>query len=291
MRRIALRAVVGVTVAFGVAAAPASAAPPCENVGAFVRGLDAGDPVATGRSTVAITISGQDEGQISNVVASFPAPASVQATLTAPGKVALAMNVPSAGNVTLTISWDELTHSTPPGSTESVVTCTQTERIPLRAVKPASIGVRGEGTAFANGIVARFPLYGCKAPLVAAPVTITVRYRLGPKRRAFGPTPIPPAPTARSPKLVFVVPKPCGDTVPRQRVALPGKGSVSGGKSAGSQFEAIAARRARGRYAYGAHMRVEFAQPGFKTVRFDVTGYFHLGASGKASSTTVRRLR
>ena len=38
-------------------------------------------------------------------------------------------------------------------------------------------------------------------------------------------------------------------------------------------------------------MRVEFAQPGFKTVRFDVTGYFSLSAGGKASSTTVRRLR
>jgi hypothetical protein len=291
MRRIALRAAVGVMVAFGVVAAPASAAPPCENIHAEVRGLSDGDPVATGRSTAAITISGQDEGEISNVVASFPAPASVQATLTGRGKFSLAMNLPSAGSVTLTVSWDELTASTPPGSTERVVTCTQTTRIALRAVKPAAIGVRGENTGFENGIVARFPLYGCKAPLVAAPVTVTVRYRLGPKRRAFGPVPIPRAPTARSPKLVFVVAKPCGDTVARQRVALPGRGSVSGGKSAGGQFEVIAARRAPGRYAYGAHLRVEFAQPGFKTVRFDVTGYFSLGAGGKASGTTVRRLR
>ena len=51
-------------VTLGVAAAPASAAPPCQNISAFVRGLDNGDPVATGRSTVAITISGQDEGPI-----------------------------------------------------------------------------------------------------------------------------------------------------------------------------------------------------------------------------------
>ena len=291
MRRVALRAAVGVTVAFGVAAAPASAAPPCQSVNAVVSGLSDGDPVATGRSTAAITISGQDEGEISNVVASFPAPATVQATRTAPGKFALAMNLPSAGSVTLTISWDELTANTPPGSTESVVTCTQTERIALRAVKPAAIGVRGENTGFENGIVGRFPLYGCKAPLVAAPVTITVRYRLGPRRRAFGRVPIPPAPTARSPKLVLLVPKPCGDTIPRQRVALPGRGSVSAGKSAGGQFEAVAARRAPGRYAYGAHLRVEFAQPGFKTVRFDVAGYFSLSAGGKASSTTVRRLR
>jgi hypothetical protein len=290
VRRTTIPTVLGVTVALGVAAAPASAAAPCTSIHAEARGLGDGDPVATGRSTTAITISGQDEGAISNVVASVPAPASAQATLTAPGKFALALNLPSAGRVTLTLSWDELTAATPPGSTEPVVTCTQTQRIALRAVRPAAIGVRGDGTGFEDGIVAHFPFLGCRALLVAAPVTVTVRYRLGPKRGP-GRVPVPRAPTARSPKLVFVLPQPCGDTVARKRVTLPGKGSVGGGKTAGGQFEVFAARRARGRYAYAAHLRVAFAQPGFKTVHFDVTGNFNLSAGGKASSTEVRRLR
>jgi hypothetical protein len=278
------------TVAFGLTAAPAFAAPPCQNINAVVGGLDDGNPVATGRSTIPITISGQDEGEITNVVASAPAPATAQATLTAPGKYALALNIPSPGSITLTLSWDERAPNPDLNSNEYVVPCTQTTRITVRAWRPAAIGVRGEGTGFENGIVGRFPFAGCRAPVVAAPITITARYRLGPRRRAYGRIPIPRAPDARSPKLVFVVARPCVGTVTRQRIKLPGKGSLSGGSSEGSSFEVVAARRARGRYAYAAHLRVDFAQPGFKTVRFDVTGYFQLGAGGKGSSTTVRRL-
>ena len=245
MRRTSFSAILGVLVMLGAAAAPASAAPPCRSIHAEARGLGDGDAVATGRSTVAITISGQDEGQITNVAASVPAPAGVQVTQTAPGKFALALNVPSPGSITLTLSWDELTADTPPGTTEPVVTCTQAARIPLKAVRPAAVGVRGEGTGFANGIEAHFPFHGCDALLVASPLRITVRYRLGPRRGGGGRVPIPRAPTARSPKHVFVVPKPCGDTIPSQRTKLPGRGSLAAGKTTGGQFGAIASRRAR----------------------------------------------
>lgn len=285
-------ALLGVAFAMVVGAAPASAAAPCQSVHATVQGLEDGNAVATGSSTTPITISGQDEGQITNVVASVPAPGTAQATQTAPGKYALAMNLPAAGSFTLTLSWDEQTADTPAGTTERTVTCTQTTQIALRAFKPAALGVQGEGSGFENGIVSRFSFRGCKAPVVLGPVIITVRYRLGPTlHRPVRPIPIPSAPNARSPKLVFVVPKPCGEVIPRRRVTLPGSGSVSAGKVAGSQFEVVAARRSRGRYYYGAHLRVEFAQPGFKTVRFDVTGTFFLGAGGKGSGTDVRRLR
>ena len=290
MRSIILAAL-GVAVALTAGATPALAAAPCNSVNAVVRGLDENDVVTTGRSTTAITISGQSEGEISNVVASVPAPAGAQATLTAPGKVALAMNLPSAGRITLTLSWDELTHDTPPGSNESVVTCTQTTRIPLRVARPAALGVAGEETGFVNGVVAEFVFPGCRALLVAAPVTVTVRYRLGPKRRAYGPVPIPAAPTARSPKLVLVLARPCGpEKFPTQRATLPGRGSVSIGPGE-RPLAVVAKRRFAGRGAYGAHYIVEFAQPSFRTVRFDVTGYFSLGAGGKASASNIRRLR
>lgn len=287
MRSIILAAL-GAAVALTAGAAPAFAAPPCTSVNAVVRGLDENEVVATGRSTTAITISDQSQGEISNVVASVPAPASAQATLTAPEKVALALNLPSAGRITLTVSWDELTYDP---SSDSVVTCTQTERIPLQVVRPAALGVVGEETGFVNGVVAEFAFPGCRALLVAAPVTVTVHYRLGPKRRAYGPVPIPAAPTARSPKLVLVLARPCGpNPVPTQRATLPGRGSVTIGP--GERRMAVTAkRRFAGRGAYGAHYIVEFAQPGFRTVRFDVTGYFSLGAGGKASGSNIRRLR
>ena len=281
MRRTAIPAALGLTVALGILAAPASAAP-CPNIRAEARGLDDGAPVPTGHSTTALTISGQYEGAISNVVASVPAPGSAQATLTAPGRVMLALNLPSAGSVTLTLSWDEVTPDGP---------CTQTTRIVLRAVRPAAIGAVGKGTGFENGIVARFSFGGCRALLLATPVTVTVRYRLGPVRPATTrPLLTPPAPTARSPKLVLVLPRPCAEFLPTRRVALPAA-SVRAGRSSESQFEVAAQRRFTGRGAYAAHLRVEFAQPGFRTVRFDVTGRFILGAGGKSSSTTVQRLR
>ncbi len=274
--------------ALGIAAAPASAAPPCESISAVVQGLDDGNVVATGRSTRAIKISGQDEGEITNVVASVPAPGAVQATRTAPGRYSLAFALPAAGTVRLTISWDEVSADTPADYEGRVITCTQTTQIVLRAARPAAIGVRGEETSFENGIVADFVFPGCRAAVVAAPVTVTVRYRLGPKGRPRR-VPIPPAPTARSPKLVLVLPDPCAVRLPRRSVSLPGRGSVFVGP--GERGLAVVAKRTfAGRGAYAAHYIVEFAQPGFRTVRFDIIGTFNLSANGKASGSQIRRL-
>jgi hypothetical protein len=287
VRRTSLTAALGTALALAFAA-PALAAPACTTENASVSGLEDGQVVPTGRSTAALVISGQERGEISNVTASVPSPGTAQTTLAPRGRVTLALSLPNAGTVTLTLTWDEQV-TDPSGSTNNPVTCTQTKQMALRAVRPAAARVAGEGTAFRNGIAADFSFAACEASPLVAPVTVTVRHRLGAVRRSVRP-PVPPAPTARSPKVVLALPKPCADRLPSRRVTLPGAGSVRiGGTS--QRLDVLAARRARGRYSYAAHLRVEFAQPGYRTVRFDVVGFFSLSAGGKSSTTTVRRLR
>jgi hypothetical protein len=278
--------VLGITVALGIAAAPASAAPCDPDTAGQIRHPP--DAVGTGTSTFTLEIDASDS--VTGVSANVPGPGAVRSVSFRagrsgdPGVATITTSIPSAGSVPLTVSWTQANAPDP---------CTVTETIPLRVVVPASAAPRGQGGgANQNAVTATFSFPGCGSAHPVGPMTIVVRARVGPRYLAHAPwrPGSLPAPTASSPKFTITAPAPC-TRIPAGNLRLPGAGSVRlGNEDLFNGLTLRAARRFAGRGAYNVHLIVEFHQANYRTVRFRVTGYFVLADFGKQSGSVVRRI-
>jgi len=266
--------------------ATARAAPPCpESTSASIRGLDLDSQVApTGHSTIRVKFDDSPSPTVSNVVATVPAPAHASIKPVSASAVDLVLDLPATGKVPLTITWDQLPHDFGPF-------CTTTFSTQLAVSKAAQVAPFTQGSGFTSSVQASFNwAHTCEKPIVASPLTITMRYRVGPRRSArTRPPPTTPAPGAHARKLTVTLASACGTV--RGQVAHAGPALVHLGKVDQGLVNVSVFRSLAGRGTFAAHMIVSFSQPGFKPLRYDVHGYTLLGAGGRVGETKVKRLR
>ena len=267
----------------------ARAAPPCsQGTSASIGGLDLDAQLApTGHSTIRLKFEDSPSPTVSNVIATVPAPARASITPVSAHTVDLVLDLPATGKVPLTITWDQLPDD---GGTAPCTTTFSTQLAVSRAAQ-VNVFAGADEFSFSGSVAARFTWAStCDKPIVASPLTITLRYRVG-RRRPPRPVPPPPtpAPGAHARKLTVTLANACGTT--RGQVAHVGGALVKLGKVDQGTMVVSVFRSLAGRGSFSAHMIVSFAQPGYKPLRFDLRGFTALGNYGRVGDSKVKRLR